>query len=103
MITTTSNAVIPKLRILFAQFGLHRTIVTDNGPKFTNTDFKEFLEHNGIMHITSSLYHPSTNGLAERAIRIFKDNMEKYTTGNISDRIASFLLNYRRASDNYTS
>ena len=83
MTTTTSNAVIPKLRILFAQFGLPRTIVTDNGPKFTNTDFKEFQEHNRIVHITSSLYHPSTNGRAERAVCIFKDNMEKYTTWNI--------------------
>ena len=52
----------------FAIHGIPRKIVTDNGPSFVSEEFKLFTNQNGIMHITSALYHPSTNGLAESAI-----------------------------------
>lgn len=38
--TATSAAVIDKLRIVFAQFGLPELIVTDNGPCFTSAEFQ---------------------------------------------------------------
>ncbi len=56
MSTTTSQVVIQRLRTVFAQFGLPETVVTDNGPNFTSSEFKEFLHRNGIAHVTSSTF-----------------------------------------------
>jgi len=92
MSSTTSTAVIQRLRTVFAQFGLPATIVTDNGPNFTSLEFKEFLCRNGIAHVTSSPYHPASNGLAERAMKTFKEGMRKIKEGTLSERIARFLL-----------
>jgi len=95
MSSTTSTAVIQRLRTVFAQFGLPATVVTDNGPNFTSLEFKEFLCRNGIAHVTSSPYHPASNGLAERAVKTFKQGMRKIKEGTLSERIARFLFNYR--------
>ena len=35
-------------------------------------EFETFLKGNRIMHITSAPDHPSTNGLAERAVQVLK-------------------------------
>ena len=69
----------PQLRLLLKTLGLRffnwvyrKTVVTDNGPCFSSEEFKEFLKKNGIRHITSSLYHSVSNGLAERAVQLLK-------------------------------
>lgn len=72
MQTITSTKTIEKLRIIFANHGLPQKIVTDNGPSFTSSEFRAFMSANGIVHIKSAPYHPSTNGLAERAVQTFK-------------------------------
>ncbi|RWS20269.1 Integrase domain containing protein-like protein, partial [Leptotrombidium deliense] len=41
-------------------------IVTDNRTSFTSKQFEDFCRNNGIKHIRSQPYHPSTNGAAER-------------------------------------
>ena len=50
---------------------------------------------NGIKHITSAPYHPSTNGLVERAVQIVKKGLKKVTEGSIRSRIAKVLMAYR--------
>ena len=100
--SATSLTVVQKLRTLFAQLGLPETIVSDNGTQFTSQEFQQFLKENGIVHITSSPYHPATNGLAERAVQMFKNGMKKTTEGTITDRIAKSLFNYRRTPQTTT-
>ena len=73
----TSTATIELLRQSFAIHGLPDVIVSDNGTCFTSAEFKEYVSKNGIRHITSAHYHPATNGLAERAVQIFKTGMKK--------------------------
>lgn len=73
MNTITSGSTIEKLQAIFAVHGLPKTIVTDNGPSFTSDEFKRFLHSNGIHHITSSPYHPSTNGLAVQSFKLGED------------------------------
>ena len=93
--TTTSTAVITELRTVYAKFGLPEMIVTDNGSNFVSAEFEDFLRKNGIRHITSAPYHPSSNGLAERAVQIVKKGLKKVVQGSISDRLAKILFTYR--------
>jgi transposase InsO family protein len=53
-----------------------KTIVSDNGSKFSSDEFATFMKCNGIKHFKSAPYHPATNGLAERFIQTFKNTLE---------------------------
>ena len=93
--SATSQNTITVLRSLFATHGLPELIVSDNGTVFTSEQFRDFLKKNGIRHITSAPYHPSTNGLAERAVQTFKTSMKKSKPGDITTQLARFLFHYR--------
>ena len=88
--STSAECAISKLRTVFATHGLPEQIVSDNGSGFTSTEFKKFLSDNGIKQIWTSPYHPSSNGLAERAVQIFKSTVKKLN-GPMKERICKFL------------
>ena len=46
---------------------------------------------NGVTHIQTSPYQPSSNGLAERSMQTFK----MMTGGTIESRVSRFLFKYR--------
>ena len=46
-------------------------------------NYTVFLKANGIKQISSAPYHPSTNGLAEKAIQIVKRGLKKIIDGSI--------------------
>ena len=95
MRSITSTATIEKLREMFATHGLPATLVRDNGSNFTSAEFQEFMKKNGIKHIKVSPYHPASNGLAERAVRIFKEGYEKMEEGSVQTKLSRFLLSYQ--------
>ena len=95
MKSATSAATVRYLRQLIAQFGIPETIVSDNGTQFVATEFKEFCQQNGIRHIQTAPYHPSSNRLAERAVQVFKHGVRKQSSGSIHDKIARVLFQYR--------
>ena len=72
MSSTTTVNTIAVMRDMFARLGVPREIVSDNGPQFTSEDFKHFMAANGIKHIRTSPYHPSSNGAAERFVQTIK-------------------------------
>ena len=92
--STSSEATIAKLRVIFSTFGLPEQIVSDNASGFTSTEFKLFLSENGIRHTLVSPYHPSSNGLAERAVQTFKSTVKKLE-GPMEVRLSKFLFKYR--------
>jgi hypothetical protein len=99
MKSTTTDATIKALRPLFACFGTPRTVVSDNGPQLTSQEFAEFLKRNNIVHIKSSPYHPRTNGLAERAVRTFKDRLRAAGEScDINLELQRFLIAYRNTT-----
>ena len=96
MSTITAIDTIVELKEIFANHGLPDQIVSDNGPSFTANEFKMFCATNGIEHITTSPYHPAGNGLAEKAVGIFKSAMIKMGTKfPLRERINRFLAKYR--------
>ena len=50
---------------------------------------------NAVKHLTMAPYHPVSNGLAERAVQTLKTRLKKMTVGNIEDKLACFLFQYR--------
>ena len=93
--SATSSATITCLRKIFATFGIPEILVSDNGSNFTSQEFETFLKRNGVIHKTSAPYHPASNGLAERAVRTFKQGIKKNTKGSMQDRLSRFLFGYR--------
>ncbi|XP_062603100.1 uncharacterized protein K02A2.6-like [Saccostrea cucullata] len=97
MRSTSSNATINTLRTLFARQGIPAEIVSDNGPQFRSEEFRQFMESNAIRHITSSPFHPRTNGQAERFVQSFKKAIKSASGDSacINKKLNSFLCKYR--------
>ena len=72
-----------KVRNMFATHGLLKMLIRDNGLAITSEELKQFTRKDGICHVTSAPYHPSTNGLAERAVQTSKASMKKLTARSI--------------------
>ena len=92
--STSSTNAISFLRSTFATHGLPELLVSDNGSAFTSQEFKTFVSRNGFRHTRCAAYHPSSNGLAERAVQTLKEALKK-TSGDIATRLARFLFQYR--------
>jgi len=95
MRSTTATATIRVVRDMLARFGLPRTIVTDNGTQFVSEEFFDFLTRNGIYFVQTPPKHPSSNGLAERAVQTVKYGLKKIHAGTLEERLQKFLLCYR--------
>ena len=72
MSSTTAQHTIDALVAVFSHYGLPDQLVSDNGPQFIPKKVTQFLKRNGIKHILSPAYHPSSNGLAESFVQTFK-------------------------------
>ena len=75
--STSSQAVIKKLKTHFSRYGIPDKVVSDNGPQFACHDFKAFSKRWEFDHLTSSPYHPKGNGKAESAVKTAKRLLKK--------------------------
>lgn len=76
---TTSNKIIQICKQQFARHGIPDVLVTENGPQFTSTQFRDFAMEFQFTHITSSPHYPLSNGRAERAVQTIKNLIKKAT------------------------
>ncbi|XP_013174572.1 PREDICTED: uncharacterized protein K02A2.6-like [Papilio xuthus] len=97
MTGVSASYLIDRLNELFSRFGIPRQIVTDNGTQFTSKEFEYFNRYYGIQHIFTPPYHPSSNGLAENAVKTLKRIIKKalQEKRDINRALWSFLLYYR--------
>ena len=90
---TTSGAVVHKLKSHFARHGIPETCVSDNGPQFTSTEFKEFSRQWKFVHVTSSPAYLQRSGKVEAAVNSAKNVMRKSRKARTDPYLA--LLEYR--------
>ena len=82
----------------------YQKIVMDNATVFVGEEFQTFKSRLGIQRITASPKHPSSNGLTERCVRIFKEGMKKMSQeiGSLSSKLSRFLLSYNSTPQTVT-
>lgn len=90
----TTRSVLKSLLKFFSTFGLPRVIQSDQGSNFTSRVFKQVLSDLNIKHVTSSAYHPESQGALERWHQTLKSMLKKYCEqeGRQWDEGIPFLL-----------
>ena len=76
---TVVNLLIDEV---FPRFGAPLQLLTDNGPENINKIMKKTLEDLNIHHVTTSFYHPQSNGKVERFHRTMHDVLAKKIGSN---------------------
>ena len=92
--TINAKAVLKPLLHFFTTFGIPKIIQTDQGSNFTSTIFQEVTRELGTTHITSSAYHPQSQGCLERFHQTLKSALRKFCfeRGLEWDELLDFLL-----------
>lgn len=101
MNSTIASVTINKLRSIFSVFGLPDEIVSDNGPPFNSSEYRNFCNQNAIRLTLSPPRHAQSNGEGEVSVRDAKQALKKMLidekTKNVPIllKINNFLLKYR--------
>lgn len=85
----TSSNVICHLKSQFARYGIPDELVSDNGPRYVSSAFKEFSKNYGFVHNNSSPKYSQSNDEAERAVQTIESLLKK------AQDPYKALLNYR--------
>lgn len=76
--TLRTKPVVKALTKFFTMFGLPKTIQSDQGTNFTSKLFTQVMKELKVKHVTSSPYHPGSQGALERFHQTLKSMMQKY-------------------------
>ena len=98
--TTTATQVINKVRSHFTRYGIPDTVVSDNGPQFSGSQFAAFAQQWQFTRVTSSPRYPqSMNGKTESTVKIAKLIMKKALEAKCDVYLA--LLDFRNTHSEY--
>lgn len=94
-----AKTVINECRNIFALYRVPQIFVTDNSRTFTSSEFKAFLERNGVLFKYTAPYNLAINGQAERFIQTLKNALRRMnaTSTNVQEKLCKLLLHYRVA------
>ncbi|GKB79617.1 putative nucleotidyltransferase, ribonuclease H [Tanacetum coccineum] len=98
--TNVARVVIRFLRKLFARFGVPKSLISDRGTHFCNSQLGKALQRYGVTHKLSTTYHPQTNGQTEVTNRAIKRILERsvgYNLKNWSKKLEDALWAFRTA------
>ena len=81
-----------------SRFGVPARVTTDRGAQFTSGEWKKWCQQHGVEHITTTSYHPQSNGLVERLHRQIKDALRaREGSQNWTEHLPWVLLGIRSA------
>ena len=72
------QGIVKSLTKSFTLFGLPKSVQTDQGTNFTSGLFKQVMNQLDIPHVTSSGYHPESQGALERFHQTLKTMIKTY-------------------------
>ena len=73
----TATHVTEHMKAIFSEYGVPKSIVTDNGQCYSSEYLKEMMKKMDIHHITTSPHHHPSNRLAEGYMRIIMSLLQK--------------------------
>lgn len=76
-----AKTVIKELIKFCSYFGLPRVIQTDRGTNFTSKLFNQVVDDLAVKHVTSSAFHPQSQGALERFHQTLKTNVKNTLLG----------------------
>lgn len=93
----TAEVICNFLAMIFSREGYPNVIVSDHGPQFLSSTFREFLDTRGISHRRSAIYHPQAKGQVERFNRVLKGYVQTTVQeqSNVRTSLTEFLGVYR--------
>jgi transposase InsO family protein len=95
---TADSCVAAFVGTWVSRFGVPATLTSDQGRQFTSAVWSQLSQHLGIKHVTTTAYHPQSNGMVERAHRQLKDALRARLAGNAwPDHLPYVLLGLRAA------
>ena len=102
--STSGEDTIDALRAIFSRNGLCDTLISDNASNFTAEIFQNYLQSNGIKHMTPPPYFPKGNGQAEVGVKVIKGLLKK-TCSNapFTTRLQRALFYYRTVPHSATN
>ena len=71
--------------------GKRFSFVTDNGTQCVSREYEQFCAKFNIGHVTSAVFHPASNGEAERLVQTFKNGLTK-KIGDRRELVAALLI-----------
>ncbi|XP_064080641.1 uncharacterized protein LOC135197509 [Macrobrachium nipponense] len=82
---TTAEATTRHFSHIFRDLGVPVRLMTDGGPQFTSSEFKNFLGRWGVQHVMSTPHYPQSNGHAEASCKEGQNNfiLKVAPSGNI--------------------
>lgn len=99
-----SRIVIKKIKNTFTKFGFPQIVISDNGPEFASSEFKQFFAKDwDFKRITTSPNYSQSNGLVERNIQTIKRTLIKSFESNQDPYLAMVALQTSPLKDKSSS
>ncbi len=98
-----SSTVISITKQVFAEHGIPKKVISDNGPHYSSYQYKQFAEDWEFQHVTSSPKYPRSNGFVERQIRTIKDILKKTKKGKEDPDLSLLYLRTTPINDKLPS
>ena len=97
------STVVQLMKSVFSEYGIPDRVVSDNGPHFSGSAFKEFSNDWQFQHVTSSPRRPQGNGFVERQIQTVKQTLNKAKLSGTDPLLAMVYLRSTPISSNVPS